>query len=268
MKKSTESNIIREISHHHCEKHGCPMVIYSTETDSREFCEVCEMEERQQRSNEKIQQGLQFKNYADYGQWLYRHSIVDDGTIKLATFDNYNISNPSQNHAKTRIVELMKMMRNGERFNVALHGNAGTGKSHLSFAMLKELNNSGDVRCLFINVASLFTRLRSTYNGSSQFNEHDILERIKKADYVVLDDLGSEVGRITTETRASDYVVRVLYEILNARQGKVTIWNTNLSTKTLDQLYDRKIISRLFLHAGDKAIRFDWKDARMYGPRR
>jgi DNA replication protein DnaC len=65
-------------------------------------------------------------------------------------------------------------------------------------------------------------------------------------DFLVLDDVGAETGAMDTDKRASDFIHRVLYGITNARQNKSTITTTNLGSKDLYSMYDKKIVSRLF----------------------
>lgn len=227
-----------------------------------EFCERCEAEARTERTQTKIEQGLEYRHFQQYGNWLYQKSLIDDATLLKATFDNYSVKNLQQSQAKKQVLEMLNELKNGEIFNVVFTGNAGTGKSHLSYSMLQELNQLQEKRCLFVNMASLFTKLRSVFDGNKQYSEYDLLEPIKQADFVVLDDLGSEIGKINASTQASDYVTRTLYEILNARQNKVTIWNTNLSSTVLKQIYDAKVVSRLFKKISNRVVVFDWSDER------
>lgn len=267
MRELSIFNAHRQVSSHICPKHDCNLVIWSTElkkgTLSREFCEICEMEERNARTARMIKKGVQHRDYAQNGAWLFQKSIIDDASLKLATFDNFVVKNQQQANVIARVVEFVEQLKSGHRFNVVLTGNAGNGKSHLSYAMLKELNEQKDAKCLFVNTASLFTRLRSVFDGNRQWTEYSLIEPIKQADFVVLDDVGSEVGKINASTQASDYITRTLYEILNARQNKVTIWNTNLDSKTLEQIYDIKIVSRLLLNTSDKIVKFNWDDRRV-----
>ncbi|MDF2606968.1 MAG: Pony 38 [Bacillales bacterium] len=68
---------------------------------------------------------------------------------------------------------------------------------------------------------------------------------LSDCDFLVLDDLGAETGAIDTGKAATDFVQRVFYAIMNARQGKVTIITTNLSSEKLFSIYDKKLVSRL-----------------------
>ncbi|MCW1065469.1 DNA replication protein, partial [Streptococcus anginosus] len=55
------------------------------------------------------------------------------------------------------------------KFNTLLVGTAGTGKSHLAMPMLKAVNDHSKAqKCLFINIAALFQKIRNSFNDPSE----------------------------------------------------------------------------------------------------
>lgn len=262
MKTICHSDVVKTMSSKVCPKHLCNLTTFKMGGFENEFCEQCEAEERVARTQSKKDEVLEQRLFQRYGNWLFTKSLIDDKTLLKATMDNYSPRVKRQQEAWQHVESMLDDLKKGETFNVVFTGNAGTGKSHLSYAMLRELNELPEKRCLFINTASLFTKLRSVFNGDTRYSEYELLTPIKQADFVVLDDIGSEVGKINASTQATDYVTRTLYEILNARQDKVTIWNTNLSSTILKQIYDAKVVSRLFKNISNRVIVFDWSDER------
>ncbi len=120
-----------------------------------------------------------------------------------------------------------------------LLGKTGTGKTHISLSIAKEVSKLGYT----VAYGSLLNYLRiieKEHFGRSQNPETDTLQLLINTDLVVLDDLGSEF-------RTSFYE-SVLYNIINSRinLGIPTIISSNLSAPELQKNYNDRIISRLF----------------------
>lgn len=73
---------------------------------------------------------------------------------------------------------------------------------------------------------------------ASSFSDRAEQQRIKTARYVAIDDLGTEVNR--------ERFVGALYEIIDSRQSRRTIFTSNLKRKSFDTIYkDSRIQRRL-----------------------
>jgi len=219
--------------------------------DGKEVCPRCEVEKQQkeleQVENSKFEQLEKLRKY----NILYKESHVSDETILTATFQNYTAVEPEEVKNKQLMLDILKELKEGQVFNVILQGVPGAGKSHLAYATLQELNNhdrDADPKktCLFVSVDEMIRLIKDSFNNKeSKYTEQYFIDLLSSVDYLVFDDLGAETGAIETLKAATDFVQRVLYGVMNARQGKVTIVTFNLSGEALFAMYDKKVVSRL-----------------------
>lgn len=131
------------------------------------------------------------------------------------------------------------------------NGSPGVGKSHLAMSILHALNERAhkDKSYLFIDLDEMLRRIRASFDDkSSKYTEQYFISLLCDVEYLVLDDLGAEIGNIDTNKITSDFTSRVLRAVVNARQDKSTIITTNLSSEQLLKMYDPKLISRMMRH--------------------
>ena len=91
---------------------------------------------------------------------------------------------------------------------LSLHGPYGVGKTHLAVAAAGERENRGD-EVFFATVADLLDYLRATFAPDSAVNHDDLLDRIRNADVLVLDDMGAE--------RSTPFAEDKLFQIVGYR---------------------------------------------------
>lgn len=123
-----------------------------------------------------------------------------------------------------------------------LVGTFGTGKTHLAVGCMVELLKAGTVRPGHVHwrrTSRLITSIQDTYGGGKV---GEVLKPLEDADLLVLDDLGTEKG--------TDDVLRILSDLIDARQGHPTIITANeppdrIGTKFADDLGWGRIRSRL-----------------------
>ena len=101
-----------------------------------------------------------------------------------------------------------------------LMGPSGVGKTHLAVATLKELIRNGH-QALFCDYRELLKEIQSSYNPASESTEMGVLEPVRRAEILVLDDLGA--------SKPSAWVLDMIGLVLNARynEQRVTILTTN-----------------------------------------
>jgi DNA replication protein DnaC len=127
---------------------------------------------------------------------------------------------------------------NGSLF---LHGPAGTGKTHLAVALLrehlKEFESIFPGR--FVEVPELLMEIRDTFREKAEHSEMELLDRYSCCELLVLDDLGAE--------KPSEWVTQTLYLLINRRYTgeKRTIVTSNLSLPQLSERLGDRIVSRL-----------------------
>lgn len=213
-----------------------------------EVCPRCEKE----REDELLRQEQQ--HWYDNASRLIRHntlirdSLVSDRTILDARFENYEVVQDEQRINKQKVMYLAEQFKNGHVCNIFIQGTPGAGKSHLAYSLLKDIHDSSEtVSCLYIDIDEMIRKIKDSFNNKeSKYTESYFVKLLSEVDYLVLDDLGAEVGSIDTTKQATDFIQRVLRAVLNARQDKCTVTTSNLSSIQLKSMYDAKIISRLF----------------------
>jgi len=150
---------------------------------------------------------------------------------------------------------------------------AGTGKTHLAVATLKQMfltleedeikavesGKSFDYDAIgntmqFIPFTSLMGEIRGTFKSDSSSSERELVKKYSRIRLLVIDDLGTE--------KASDYSMAVLYEIVNNRYNEMlpTIITTNLTSKEMTGQYGSRLLSR---NASGYIIKLDGTDRRV-----
>ncbi|MCF3942178.1 ATP-binding protein [Oceanobacillus alkalisoli] len=180
---------------------------------------------------EAKKRGVAFKN-KKMKQLFDYYSLINDA-LKDATLENYEPTSNELAIAKQNIMTYIQQF-DGTK-NLLLHGNYGTGKSHLSVSVTKELMERGH-ECLFLSLPKLLTKIKETYNNKG-VTEDELLEVIQRVDLLVLDDIGAEHHTEWANTK--------LFEVLDDRSGKSTIYTTNLNSNELRAQINERNFSRM-----------------------
>ncbi len=119
-----------------------------------------------------------------------------------------------------------------------LCGDVGTGKTHLAVAILNELVRKKRVPSLFVTVPELLDNLRETYNKPGR-NLDEWMDAVQNAEFLVLDDLGSE--------RPTEWVRERIFVIVNHRYREAlpTIFTSNIGPKDLATQLGERTASRI-----------------------
>lgn len=211
------------------------------------FCPRCEVEKETERikkaEQDKFDEMLKQRTYNVF----HRESILSDNTLLTATFDNFLTECEEEVKNKQTALQAVIRLKEGQVFNTVFQGKQGTGKSHLAYSILRELNEGHKGSCLFVSVDTMLRLIKDSFNNKeSKYTESYFVDLLSSVDFLSLDDIGAETGAIGTDKKATDFVQRVLYAVTTTRQDKPTIITTNLSSKTLFNMYDSKLVSRLF----------------------
>jgi DNA replication protein DnaC len=163
--------------------------------------------------------------------------------LKAATFENYNPTNNDLEKAKVITKRYADHFSKENPISLLLIGNYGTGKSHLSVAITKELMDK-NLSCIFISTPKLMTKIRSTYNKESDYTEEQILDQLSKVDCLGLDDIGAESVK-QGDSNQHTWATSKIFEIIDNRIGKHTIFTTNYDVNELQQRLGGRNFSRM-----------------------
>lgn len=244
-----------------CPIHNEPLIIVDMPNAPKEgVCPICAKERVAEKEKEiEYQGGDEVIKAQTYG-WLKRYSIITDDSLYDASLDSYETPGEEEKQNKQKAEHIATDYLNGATGNAIFSGNPGTGKSHLAMSVLKKVNAESNPfrRCLFISVDEMMRLVKSSFDSHDlTYSEEAIVKKLCQADLIVMDDLGAEVGAITTRSTASDWTTKMLYAVVNGRMKKPTIWTTNLSSKQLQQIYDRKLVSRMLRGAKNHILTFN-----------
>ena len=133
-----------------------------------------------------------------------------------------------------------------------LMGPCGVGKTHLAVAAAVERQKRGD-DVFYATVADLLDHLRSTFSPDSPIAHADLLQRIRTADLLVLDDMGAE--------RNTPFAEEKLFQIINHRYEErlPTIVTTsalpieidNTRPRVASRLLDQMVVTTWVLEGQD-----------------
>lgn len=249
------------------------------------FIEENDMQEREimksmPKFNEYLRDNEQFKDFskklvlnAGYAEVVYKEtdesisrkkansainrlkakSLLLDETIKTATFENFNIETDEERQAFEFAKNLAEFYKNGGQGNSFMSGPAGSGKSHLSMAILKSYLESGEKTALFVSYSHVVRLIKDSFNNrDSVYTQNNIMGLLTNVDLLVMDDIGSENN--------SDFSEELLTDVLDGRIS--TIITTNLSSEELrgsntkKGRYNQRTASRMFRGIGGKAFNF------------
>lgn len=173
-------------------------------------------------------------------QRIFDKNSLIPPALKKATFDNYKPTTPELWEAKSVAIDYVTSFNLDDPQCLMMMGSCGVGKSHLAVSILKHLIGNGFTG-IFITVPELLTKIKATYNKESNHTELELLEVIKTVDCLVLDDIGAEYG--------TSWALRKLFEVIDSRSGRHTIYTTNLNMKELKERFEERDISRMKGHA-------------------
>lgn len=124
-----------------------------------------------------------------------------------------------------------------------LMGNVGCGKTYLAASIANELA-ANDVAVKFVVVPDFLDKLRYTFGDNSPVGELELMEPVKTAPVLILDDLGAH--------NYTDWSIKTLFSIINYRVNYELpmVVTTNLSVEEIEELIGSRIYSRLIEACG------------------
>lgn len=200
----------------------------------RKQCKCEEREyEREQREDENRQRQFRLDR-------LKKYSMMDSH-FEQCRFDNFIVDrhNEKLHRMALNYCERWPEMRKNN-VGFMLYGSPGTGKTYLSFCIANRLIEQL-VPVIAISSIGVLSRIKQTYSSYGKEAETDIINALKNASLLVLDDIGAE--------NDTPWVKEKLYEIIDSRyrDNKPMICTTNLSRQQLkDKLTGTDGVTRTY----------------------
>ncbi len=228
------------------------------------FCPECAKEKIERQEQEEVAKHLNAGIYQETYNVLLRDSTIPN-ELKEATFENFKADTAEEKQLQTFAKNQVQKYLNGMKGNTLITGTTGIGKSHLSIAMAKAINESYKAKeepksVLFINLTEIIKQIKEgwNYGKGATLTEFEAVGRLKSVDFLILDDLGAKNATISPK---SDWEQDLLFDVLNNREN--TIINTNLSGTELKTVYNERNYSRILKGLEDNSFKsFSIKDKR------
>lgn len=188
--------------------------------------------------------------------------------LKEENFDTFNFdyySKEKDKENKPPYENIMLVYRTCLRYikdfdekytNLLFYGNTGLGKTFLCNCIAKDLLDKGK-SVIYLTSPSLSKKIENIRFNKNSDEEYvyEEIEMLYECDVLIIDDLGSEISTIVTNSE--------LFNLINVRilERKSTIISSNLSLKDLQVIYSDRISSRL--HGNFKMINLYGDDIRL-----
>lgn len=223
--------------------------------DNREFCFYCEVIAKEDKKvSEEVGSWIKNREVEELLSTFKEKSLMNSD-LEQATLEAYLPQNDSQRNALQLAREYIDTF--DKKNGLILQGSPGLGKSHLAASIVKGLIKR-KYTGIFISLPRLMTELKATYSKKSELSEVQVLTALQKVDCLVMDDLGVERDG---KDEASAWAKQKIYEIVDSRIGKSTIYTTNFTGKELLQMYGERDFSRMVQYC--KPIKLDGKNYRL-----
>ena len=240
----------RKISDKVCEIHKVNYWKISTpirgskERSKQEFCPECIKELIERQDREGVDNSLNAETYLKTYHVLMRDSTIPR-ELKEASFENFIVETAEEKQLLAFAREQVDKYLDGMTGNTLFTGSTGIGKSHLSVAIAKAINEGYKTKgepksVLFVNLTEILRRVRESFNSTSQEGYYSRM--LKEVDYLVLDDLGIKSDNASNKGK-SVWEEEFIFDILSNRDK--TIITTNLSNSEITSMYSDRVASRV-----------------------
>ena len=241
----------RKISNKVCEIHKVNYWKISTpirgskERSKQEFCPECTKELIERQDREGVDNSLNAEIYLKTYNVLMRDSTIPR-ELKEASFENFIAETAEEKQLLAFAREQVDKYLDGMTGNTLFTGSTGIGKSHLSVAIAKAINEGYKAKgepksVLFVNLTEILRRVRESFNSPTSLEGH-YSRMLKEVDYLVLDDLGIKSDNASNKGK-SVWEEEFIFDILSNRDK--TIITTNLSSSEIASLYSERVASRV-----------------------
>ena len=178
-----------------------------------------ERRERQQAAQEKIER--------------YQKSGVPERYYK-ESLDTYQITNEMQTTAAKAATNFLHAVKCGEFKSLIIIGNAGTGKTHLACAIIREVGGK------YRTAPEIVEEMRRAKSFTAAETESEIIDYYGRVKLLVIDEIGRGIS-------ATDEKY-VIYQLVNAR------YNTRKPTVLISNLGKSDFLQYIGVAAADRLV--------------
>lgn len=211
------------------------------------FCPQCQIEQKKQDEENAITDNLNANLYLKTYNVLMSNKSYVPNELKTKTFDDFNaITSEEKRFLEFAKGQVQKYL-DGMRGNTLITGGTGIGKTLLSVAIAKSINEGYKTKgepksVLFVSLTEIIKQIKEgwNYGKGATLTEFEAIELMKTVDYLIIDDLGAKNAVIKPK---SDWEQDLLFDVLNNREN--TIFNTNLDSDELKTVYNERNYSRI-----------------------
>lgn len=181
--------------------------------------EEIERQERQQAEREKWER--------------YKKSGVPERYYN-ESLDTYKITNDMQATAAKSVTNFLHAVKCGEFKSLVMIGNAGTGKTHLACAIIRETGGK------YRTAPEIVEEMRRTKAFSANETEGDIIDYYGRVKLLVIDEIGRGISAIDEKY--------MIYQLVNAR------YNTRKPTVLISNLMKSDFLQYIGVAAADRLV--------------
>ena len=163
----------------------------------------------------------------------YKKSGVPERYFK-ESLDTYKIKNKMQATAAKAATNFLHAAKCGEFKSLVMLGNAGTGKTHLSCALLRELGG------VYRIAPDIVEEMRRAKSFTAAETEAEIIDYYGRVKLLVIDEIGRGIS--ATEEKY------VIYQLVNAR------YNTRKPTVLISNLGKSDFLQYIGVAAADRLV--------------
>lgn len=165
---------------------------------------------------------------------------ITTGIFNQMSFDFMNAAHVGKAHEIAK--EYSESFTRDTKKGLMFYGRAGSGKTHLSISIARNVIEKKLIPAKFTRVIDLLFEIRGTYSRSEKFRvdgEKELIAKYAGVPLLILDDLGAE--------KTTDWARQVLYNIIDQRwiNQKPIIVTSNLSLDELEERLGERITSRI-----------------------
>ena len=184
----------------------------------------------EQMKYERMDREEQEKADREFVANLKRESMMDE-ISKSHTFSKFNVTRDNERNMRIckKYAEQFEQMKEKNQ-GLLMLGNPGTGKTFAASCIANYLLDH-KYRVVMTSLVKLISMIQDSYGES----EERIIEKINRAELLIIDDLGAE--------RGTDYAIERVYNIIDSRyrKKKPMILTTNLSLQEMKSTNDMRL---------------------------